>query len=98
MVAAAPTDTPILNRLRRAPRDAVVADETPTLESGTGPPATFLSPRRPARWTDYGAAAVEAGATLSGLVFVATSINLNLGRILAYPSLPRSEERRVGKE
>jgi modulator of FtsH protease len=25
---------------------------------------------------------------LSGLVFVATSINLNLGRILAYPSLP----------
>ena len=25
---------------------------------------------------------------MSGLVFVATSINLNLGRILAYPSLP----------
>ena len=39
-----------------------------------------------ARWTDYGAAAVGAGATLSGLVFVAVSINLS--RILAHPSLP----------
>jgi modulator of FtsH protease len=39
-----------------------------------------------ARWTDYGAAAVGAGATLSGLVFVAVSINLS--RILGYPSLP----------
>jgi hypothetical protein len=37
-------------------------------------------------WTGYAAAAVAAGATLSGLVFVAVSINLN--RILELPSLP----------
>jgi hypothetical protein len=39
-----------------------------------------------ARWTDYAAAAVGAGTTLSGLVFVAVSINLS--RILGHPSLP----------
>src|ERR1035438_5067372 len=41
MAAAAPTDTPILNRLRRAPRDAVVADETPTLEKWHRPSSDF---------------------------------------------------------
>ena len=39
-----------------------------------------------AGWTVFGAAAVGSGATLSGLVFVAVSINLN--RILGHPSLP----------
>jgi modulator of FtsH protease len=38
------------------------------------------------RWTAFGAAAVAAGATLSGFVFVAVSINLD--RILSHPSLP----------
>jgi hypothetical protein len=41
MVAAAPTDTPTLNRLRRAPRDAVIADETPTLEKWHRPSSDF---------------------------------------------------------
>jgi len=40
----------------------------------------------PAGWTAFGAGAVGAGATLSGLVFVAVSINLT--RILGTPSLP----------
>jgi hypothetical protein len=39
-----------------------------------------------APWTGCAAAAVAAGTTLSGLVFVAVSINLN--RILELPSLP----------
>jgi hypothetical protein len=39
-----------------------------------------------ARWTAFAAAGVAAGATLSGLVFVAVSINLN--RILGHPTLP----------
>jgi len=36
--------------------------------------------------TVFGAGAVGSGATLSGLVFVAVSVNLN--RILGHPSLP----------
>jgi len=39
-----------------------------------------------ARWTVFGGAAVAASATLSGLVFVAVSINLK--QILGHPSLP----------
>jgi len=38
------------------------------------------------RWAVFAATAAAAGATLSGLVFVAVSINLN--RILGHPSLP----------
>lgn len=39
-----------------------------------------------ASWTTFGGGAVAAGATLSGLVFVAVSINLD--RILGHPTLP----------
>jgi hypothetical protein len=39
-----------------------------------------------ARWVTFGATTAAVGATLSGLVFVAVSINLN--RILGHPSLP----------
>jgi modulator of FtsH protease len=39
-----------------------------------------------AGWTAYSAAAVGAGASLSGFVFVTVSINLD--RILRHPSLP----------
>jgi hypothetical protein len=71
------------------------------LKDAAGHQATFLSPPdRPrtkalgavttaynaARWTDFGGTVVQAGATLSGLVFVVVSINL--GRILGHPSLP----------
>lgn len=38
------------------------------------------------RWTTFGDAAVQASATLAGLVFVAVSINLN--RIIEHPTLP----------
>ena len=39
-----------------------------------------------AGWTVYGGAAIGAGATLSGFVFVAISINLD--RVTGHPSLP----------
>ena len=39
--AVASPDTPTLNRLRRAPRDAVIADETPTLEKWRRPSSDF---------------------------------------------------------
>jgi hypothetical protein len=39
-----------------------------------------------ARWAAFAATIAAVGATLSGLVFVAVSINLN--RILGHPSLP----------
>ena len=39
-----------------------------------------------AEWTDFAVAVAGASAALTGLVFVAVSINLQ--RILAYPALP----------
>jgi hypothetical protein len=39
-----------------------------------------------AQWTEFGSGAVASGATLSGLVFVAVSINLS--RIRGHPSMP----------
>lgn len=47
-----------------------------------------------AAWTAFGAGAVGSGATLSGLVFVAVSINLN--RILGHPSLPTRSWQTMG--
>jgi hypothetical protein len=40
-----------------------------------------------AQWADFGIAVVGATAALTGLLFVAVSINLD--RILRYPALPR---------
>lgn len=47
-----------------------------------------------AAWTAFGAGAVGSSATLSGLVFVAVSINLN--RILGHPSLPTRSWQTMG--
>jgi len=47
-----------------------------------------------AAWTAVGAGAIGSGATLSGLVFVAVSINLN--RVLGHPSLPTRSWQTMG--
>ena len=47
-----------------------------------------------AAWTAFGAGAAGFGATLSGLVFVAVSINIS--RILGHPSLPTRSWQTMG--
>ncbi|GAB3199895.1 hypothetical protein GCM10027261_30680 [Geodermatophilus arenarius] len=53
----------------------------------TRPDAAGAEAYDPAAWHDLAVAAVGATAALTGLLFVAVSINL--GRILAFPTLPR---------
>lgn len=47
-----------------------------------------------AQWKDFASGAIVAGTTLSGLVFVAVSINLN--RILGHPSFPNRAWQTLG--